>query len=249
MVFRPGEVPLPAAVAARPRDERGYPVPAITPWTDGAPAFAELNSFRTLICLTERRCTVCGTKLPRGPVYRVVDGEAADLIEAVLDAGKSYVNVAPAREGPGHRSCMLYSAMVCPHLSSSGARRTTEATVGTQTLPKGDPRGPSAAVVGYDDFNWKVGERSLEIFFGQPVELLRYAEGADLGDELRAEIAREQPPAQSCPPYLLDDDASAEQAARAIIAGGGSRATAVRQQEQARKNRRRAARSARRKNR
>ncbi len=224
-------------------------MPAITPWTDGAPAFAELNSFRTLICLTERRCTVCGTKLPRGPVYRVVDGEAADLIEAVLDAGKSYVNVAPAREGPGHRSCMLYSAMVCPHLSSSGARRTTEATVGTQTLPKGDPRGPSAAVVGYDDFNWKVGERSLEIFFGQPVELLRYAEGADLGDELRAEIAREQPPAQSCPPYLLDDDASAEQAARAIIAGGGSRATAVRQQEQARKNRRRAARSARRKNR
>jgi hypothetical protein len=214
------------------------------------PGFAELNSFRTLICLAEHRCTVCGTKLPRGPVYRVVDGEATELIEAVLAAGKSYVNAAPASEGPGHRSCMLYSAMVCPHLSSSGARRTTEATVGTQTLPKGDPRGPSAAVVGFDGYHWKVGERSLEIYFGQPVELLRYAEGADLADALRAEIARERGPAQSCPAYLLDDDARAEQAARAIIAGGGGSATgAARQQEQARKNRRKAARSARRKNR
>ena len=97
-------------------------MPAITPWTDGAPAFAELNSFQTLICLTERRCTVCGMKLPRGPVYRVVDGEVADLIAMVLAAGKSYVNAAPASEGPGHRSCTLYSAMVCPHLSSTGAQ-------------------------------------------------------------------------------------------------------------------------------
>ena len=222
-------------------------MPAITPWTGGEPAFAVLNSFRTLICLAERRCTVCGLKLPRGSVYRVVDGEVADVIEVCLNAGTSYVNLAPAREGPGHRACMLYSGMVCPHLSSSGARRTTESTVGAQTLPKGDPRGPSAAVVGYDGYHWKVGERSLEIYFGQPVELLRYAEGADLADELRAEIAREQPPVQSCPPYLLDDDARAEQAARAIIVGGGT--TAVRRQEQARKDQRKAARSARRKNR
>jgi hypothetical protein len=121
---------------------------------------------------------------------------------------------------------------------------------GTQTLPEGDPRGPSAAVVGYDDFNWKAGERSLEIFFWQPVVRLRYAEGADLADERRAEIARERSPAQSCPAYLLGDDAKAEQAARAIIAGGdGSTAGAARQQERARKNRRKAARCARRKNR
>jgi hypothetical protein len=136
-----------------------------------------------------------------------------------------------------------------PHLSSSGARRTAESTTGTQALPKGDPRGPSAAVVGYDSFNWKVGERSLEIFFGQPVELLRYAEGADLADKLQAEIAREQGPAQPCPEYLMSDNAKAEQAARDIIAGGGYQAGATRQQEQARRNRRKAARSARRKRR
>jgi hypothetical protein len=38
----------------------------------------------------------------------VADGEAADPIEVVLNAGKSYVNVAPARAGPGHRSCPAY---------------------------------------------------------------------------------------------------------------------------------------------
>jgi hypothetical protein len=82
------------------------------------------------------------------------------------------------------------------------------------------------------------------------VELLRYAEGADLAGELRAEIAREQGPARSCLAYLLDGDAMAGQAARAMIAGGGgSRAGAARRQEQARKNRRKAARSARRKSR
>lgn len=74
---------MPAAVAARPRDERGYPVPAVTPWPDGRPEFARQSTPRTLVCLDERRCVVCGTKMPPGPVYRPVDGEAADLIAAL----------------------------------------------------------------------------------------------------------------------------------------------------------------------
>jgi hypothetical protein len=39
---------------------------------------------------------------------------------------------------------------------------------------------------------------------GEPVELLRYAEGTDLVGELRAEVARERGPAQPCLAYLLD---------------------------------------------
>jgi hypothetical protein len=34
------DIPMPPAVATRPRDERGYPVLAITPWAGGAPKFA-----------------------------------------------------------------------------------------------------------------------------------------------------------------------------------------------------------------
>ena len=241
---------MPASVAARPRDDRGYPVPAITPWTSGAPEFAQLSSFRILICLAERRCTVCGTKMPRGPVYRVVDDEMADFIALALEHGKQLISATPAREGPGHRSCMLYSAIVCPYLASPGARRKFEMITALETLPKGELRGASAAVAGYDGYTWKVGERSLEISFGQPVELLRYAEGADLADELRAAIAREQGPVLSCPAYLLDDEVRAKDAAKAIIAGGQSpQAPAARQEDQARRNRRKAARAARRKSR
>ena len=241
---------MPAVVAARPRDVRGYPVPAITPWPDGTPAFAHQSAFRTMICLAQRRCTVCGTKMPPGPVYRTVDGESAELIAVALSAGKLLINMMPAFEGPGHRACMIYSAVICPYLASPGARRKIETTVGP-TVPRGDTRGPSAAVAGYDGYSWEVGAQGLEISFGQPVELLSYTDGSDLAAELRAEIARERGPVQPCPAYLLDDDARAEQAARAIVAGGGggSRAPGVRQQEQARKNNRKTARAARRKNR
>jgi len=94
------------------------------------------------------RCTVCGTKIPPGPVYRVVDGGLVGNIELALYTGKRYFNLAPATEGPGHRSCMIYSAVIRPHLTSPGARRKIETRVGPETLPKGDPRGSTGAVVG-----------------------------------------------------------------------------------------------------
>lgn len=253
MVTRPDEVPLPAAVAARPRDERGYPVPAITPWPDGTPAFAQQSAFRTAICLAERRCTVCGTMMPRGPVYRPVDEGYADLIGLALDTGKLMINAAPAMEGPGHRSCMIYSAIVCPHLASPGARRKIETHIGPETLPRGDPRGSTGGVAGFDGYSWKVDEDGLGISFGQPVELLRYTEGTDLAGELDAEISRERGTVvQPCPAYLLDDDARAERAAKAILtrlADGDTSQAPARQREQARKNQRKTAKAARRKNR
>src|SRR6266567_3512692 len=92
-VARPAEVPMPAAVAARPRDERGYPVPAVIPWTDGTPAFAHQSPSRTLICLAQRRCTVCGTKMPPGPVYRPASDRRAELIAGALRRGGYVENI------------------------------------------------------------------------------------------------------------------------------------------------------------
>lgn len=106
MPTSPDKVPMPARIAARPRDERGYPVPAITSWPDGQPAFAQQGSFRTLICLAERRCTVCGTKMPPGPVYRVVSDDLVDNIALALDTGKRYMNLARPAKGLGTcRAC------------------------------------------------------------------------------------------------------------------------------------------------
>lgn len=120
-------------------------------------------------------------------------------------------------------------------------------------MPKGDPRGTIGAVVGYDSYSYQITTRGLEIYCGQPIELLQYGEGAELISELTAGIASEPGDAQPCPPYLLDDDTEAERAVTAIIqamADDDSRAvTSARQQEQARKSRRKATKAARRRNR
>jgi hypothetical protein len=89
----------------------------------------------------------------------------------------------------------------------------------------------------------------MDILYGQPVELLSYANGSDLLAELRAEITQEQGAAETCPPYLLGDDAKAEQAAWTVLGRRASRAPAARQRDQVRKNRRKSARAARRMNR
>ena len=144
---------------------------------------------------------------------------------------------------------MLYSAIVCPHLASPGARRKIETQIDLETLPRGDPRGASGGVAGFDSYTWKIGEQRLEISFGQPVELLRYIEGTDLAGELEAEIARERGTVPPCPAYLLDDDARAEHAAKVILAGGSLSQAPGRQRDQARKNQRKTAKATRRKNR
>jgi hypothetical protein len=250
MVTSPRDVPLPAGIAARPSDERGYPVPAITPWPDASPAFAQQSAFRTLICLAERRCTVCGTKMPPGPVYRVIDGDMADNIALAMDTGKHYANLRPVGEGPGHLSCMLYSAVVCPHLASPGARRKIETAIGQERLPRGDRRGDQAAVVGFDSYEWQVDVNGLEIFFGRPVEMLSYADGADLVEELAEEVAREPKRVEQCPAYLVNDDAKAESVAKSIITAMiNSSPNAASREERARKDRHKAAKTARRRNR
>ena len=47
-------MPMPAGIAARPHDARGFPVLAITPWRDGSPDFAVTSPARILVCAVER---------------------------------------------------------------------------------------------------------------------------------------------------------------------------------------------------
>ncbi|MGA8248762.1 MAG: hypothetical protein WB797_17780, partial [Nocardioides sp.] len=124
--MQPDQVPMPPAVAARPRDERGFPVLAITPWRDGAPDFAVTSPARILVCAVERRCSICGLGLGKGPVWRVV---SADEAVAMATHPVDFENLASTVEPPGHRLCMLYAAVVCPWLARPNARRRLEAEV------------------------------------------------------------------------------------------------------------------------
>ncbi|OBH28061.1 hypothetical protein A5692_23525 [Mycobacterium sp. E342] len=70
------------------------------------------------------RCSMCGISMPRGkPVYGIFNcAEGRDaLSEAEKHPGGVYVRF--SHPGSMHRSCAIYSAMVCPYLRHRRARR------------------------------------------------------------------------------------------------------------------------------
>jgi len=203
------EIPMPAAIAERPRDARGYPVLAITPWSDGKPDFAITSTARILVCAVERRCSICGTPLRKGPVWRVVAAEEAAAISAGLD------NVSQTVEPPGHHACMLYAAIVCPYLARPTARRGNDASVPQAEFHRGEVHGSldgtTGAVAAFDTYEFEAAETVLFRFSGLR-EFLPYTLGEEHLAALREAIAA-QSAAEPCPPWLLDDEAGAERRA------------------------------------
>ena len=209
----PGGIPMPPAVAARPRDRRGFPVPAITPWEDGEPRFAANGVARVAICASERRCSVCGLLMEPGPVWRVVSGREAEAIAEARAAGRVYLNNAPTGEAPGHRACMLFAAMACPYLARPGARRGAAAQAVGLSAQRGDARGEGGAVAGFGRYQYKYDPDAAPLFrFADLVEFLGHDVGAEHLDILRAEIAGPAPD-DTCPDYLLSDEEAAERRA------------------------------------
>jgi hypothetical protein len=228
--MRVTDVPMPAGLRARPRDDRGYPVPAITPWDNGVPVFAATGTARTYICAVERRCSVCGSIMPAGPVWRVVGAAEAAAIEAVLAAGHEYRNQTPTVEAPGHRICMLYAAVVCPYLARPTARRGQAAVLPGYEAVRGDRQGLGGAVVGFANvehaFNMSARSEGGEprganseltgtvLFrFRELCSFTRHEAGEDQFAELQAALALEAAdPAEDLPEipgYLLTDEESA----------------------------------------
>lgn len=184
-------VPMPPAVRDRPRDRRGYPVPAITPWEQDEPRFALTDHGRSAECARLRRCSVCGTVMEQGSVWRVVGAAESAAIAEALAAGRPYRNLAPTLEGPGHRACMLYASMVCPYLALPNARRGTSAVRPdelTGHVVRGAVRGATGAVVGFGDYEYAVTARQVLFRFLDVVEFLPHDTSDVHLDELRAEL-------------------------------------------------------------
>lgn len=212
--MRVADVTMPTGITSRPRDERGYPVPAITPWEDGTPQFASTSLGRVFLCVAERRCTVCGREMQPGPVWRVVDGDEAEMIDAVLSLGKEFLNNAPTAEAPGHRTCMIYAAMVCPFLSSPEGRRGEASNMYGADLPKGDARGIGGAVVAYNDYKFEQTPAGPGVVYGAPIEIINYDRAEDLQDELTAALTNDETGAGRSPAWLGEDEQLLESALR-----------------------------------
>jgi hypothetical protein len=205
------DVPTPAAVAARPRDSRGYPVPAITPWAGGQPQFASTGVARTFLCAIERRCSICGTEMSAGPVWRVVGGVEAEAIATVVSSGGAYRNRAPTAEAPGHRSCMLYAAVVCPYLARPNARRGIAGSAPGVEVDRGSSRGGGGAVVGFQTYEFEYGDE-VRFRFSGLIEFRPHQLGSEHLPELAAAVATDPSAQQAAPAYLLVDEDAAERA-------------------------------------
>jgi hypothetical protein len=137
-----------------PHDERGYPVPAEAGWVSGDPVLAKVDIQRKVALGLRRACAICGYQMrKRNLVYRAFgQGDAEDI-----RTNEREVAVEPA--GPAHRSCMLYSAIACPHLRSPTARLGRDSV-----FEPGAVRGASAAVMGFRDYGL--------LIYGKPHPLL-----------------------------------------------------------------------------
>jgi hypothetical protein len=204
-------VPTPAVIATRPRDARGYPVPAITPWVDGVPQFATTGVARTFLCAVERRCSICACRLPDGPAWRVVGGAEADAIAATASSGRPYRNQAPSAEAPGHRACMLYAAVICPYLARPNARRGVAANAPGITAARGSARGRGGAVVGFERYQFEYDGNAVRFRFDGLIEFRPHDLGAEHLAELAAAVATE-PSYEPAPIYLGGDESAAEEA-------------------------------------
>lgn len=204
------DVPMPPAVAARPRDARGYPVPAITPWVAGAPRFGVTSVERTFLCAVERRCSICALVMPPGPVWRVIGGAEAEAMAVAAARGQAFRNAAPTAEAPGHRECMLYAAVVCPWLSRPTARRGTPGPAPGIEVAKGARRGSGGAVVGFRSYDFSYTPADGVLFrFDGVVEFLPHDLGAEHLPALQAALAAGAPPDEEMPAYLMADEAAA----------------------------------------
>lgn len=101
--------PMPPQIAARARDERGYPVPWFVAWIDGKPEFRVADGEKLLQAVEFRRCWVCGRKI-HDPTFAFVIGPMCAINRTI-------------GEPPQHRECAEFSVRACPFLSIPTAKR------------------------------------------------------------------------------------------------------------------------------
>ncbi|MFB9902866.1 hypothetical protein [Allokutzneria oryzae] len=108
----PAGVPIPQRCAHLPTDSRGYPIIATVGRDEDTIDFGTVSEYRKLVLATFDLCGVCG--LPFGEELRWQVGFRPEALEATGGI--------EAAEAPVHEICALYSAQVCPFVSSPYAR-------------------------------------------------------------------------------------------------------------------------------
>ena len=100
-------IEIPSRLAARPRDARGYPIPAtVLIGQDGKPDFRVTDLQRWLRAVRLKHCALCDQPLGRHLAF--VGGPLSHESRYFTDL-------------PMHRACAEYALSVCPYLAAPTA--------------------------------------------------------------------------------------------------------------------------------
>lgn len=184
----------PPRILARPRDERGWPVPWFVAWIDGKPDFRVIQPGKFEQALNHRLCWVCGEKL----------GSRAAFV-----VGPMCAVTRTTSEPPCHRECAEFAAQHCPFLANPRMRRNAKGMPEDKIAPPGEPvyDNPGGCVLWlvhmnrqpYRVFKAHGGNRGVLIQIGEPEAVGWYAKGQPLSRaeaeqllEGRLHVLREQ---------------------------------------------------------
>lgn len=151
-------VPVPKRLRARPRDNRGYPVPFVVLIDKtGTPQFTINDMDRAGRCLNKRLCGLCGKRL---------DGDVWFVGGSRCFTHQNGAFIDP----PSHYECACYALQVCPFLAapSYGKRidiqKMTDASFGDVAeiailmhdgMPEGQPERFGLGHPGGFEFLWR----------------------------------------------------------------------------------------------
>lgn len=154
---------MPLALAKRPKNEKGYPVPWFVPWHEGQWDFRFIRTGKIEEAVAKQCCWTCGEKLER---------PCAFVIGPMCAVNRN------SAEPPSHVECAVYAAKACPFLARPKlerlSTRTDLDTTDAQTAGTMIDRNPGVALVWVTNgANYNTHLRLFDI--GDPLRVVWYA--------------------------------------------------------------------------
>lgn len=204
------EVPIPAAVAALPRDHAGRPIPWFVEWVDGKPDPRIASVSRLVDAVRFDLCWVCGRRRGRHVAFVIGPMCSINRISA---------------EPPCHYDCAVYSARACPFLSTPTMHRRERHMPEDKLDPPGVmiTRNPGVALVWCTKtFTVERFAKGLLFTIGDPVKCEWFAEGrpasrAEVMDSIESGLPALQAVARHDGPAACRDLDARYQAALALV--------------------------------
>lgn len=165
------DIALPARLARRPVNDRGFPVPWFVSQINGQWDFVNLDPRKIIEAHRRKLCWLCGQ--PLGKFLAFVIGPMCSINRV-------------SAEPPSHRECAEYAVCACPFLARPNMRRNINAAVN----PSGDnvagimiQHNPGVNLI-WITTNYRISREGL-FEIGEPVSLSWFREGRTAS---RAEI-------------------------------------------------------------